>query len=160
MIETLESVLKEHVFFRDLAPEFLKTIVGCASNVRFHPGERVFREGDEANRFYLVRQGIVAIEVYVPGQGGLTIQTVAAGEVLGWSWLFPPYRWHFDARAVDETLAFALDGKCLRDKCEANHDLGYDLMKRFSLIMLERLQATRLQILDVYGRLGEAAKPS
>jgi CRP-like cAMP-binding protein len=71
--------------------------------------------------------------------------------VLGWSWLFPPYRWHFDARALELTRAIALDGKCLREKCEEDHDLGYELVKRVAQIIMERLQATRLQLLDVYG---------
>lgn len=155
-METLERVLREHPFFRDLDPEFLRIIVGCASNAHFRRGETVFKEGQEANHFYLIRRGKIAIEVFVPGRGMLTLQTLAAGDVLGWSWLFPPYRWYFDARAVEETFAFSLDGKCLRGKCEENHDLGYDLMKRFSLIIAERLQVTRLQILDVYGG-GDAA---
>jgi CRP-like cAMP-binding protein len=76
---------------------------------------------------------------------------LAAGEVLGWSWLIPPYHWKFDARAIEQTRALALDGKCLRTKCEEDHDLGYELLKRFAQIMEERLQATRLQLLDVYG---------
>jgi CRP-like cAMP-binding protein len=158
MVETLEGVLGEHVFFRGLAPEFLGVVVGCASNVRFRPGEVVFREGGEANQFYLIRQGQIAIEVFVPGRGALTIQTLGAGEAMGWSWLFPPYRWNFDARAVKDTLALALDGKCLRQKCEENHDLGYEMMKRFSVIMTARLQATRLQLLDVYGGAAEGSK--
>ena len=158
MVETLEGVLKEHRFFRELAPDYLKTLAGCAANVRFRAGDVIFREGAAANQFYLIREGRIAIEVFVPGRGALTIQTLGAGEVLGWSWLFPPYRWTFDARAGEEVRAFALDGKCLRDKCEADHDLGYELMKRFSVIMTERLQATRLQLLDVYGGIGEATK--
>ncbi len=151
MVETLESIIKDHDFFRDLEAEYLRTLAGCASNVRFRAGEIIFKEGAEANRFYLIREGKIGIEVFVPGRGALTIQTIGAGEVLGWSWLFPPYRWNFDARAVENTRAFALDGECLRDKCEKNHDLGYELMKRFSVIMTARLQATRLQLLDVYG---------
>lgn len=151
MVETLESIIKDHDFFRDLEAEYLQTLAGCASNVRFRAGEIIFKEGAEANRFYLIREGKIGIEVFVPGRGALTIQTIGAGEVLGWSWLFPPYRWNFDARAVENTRAFALDGECLRDKCEKNHDLGYELMKRFSVIMTARLQATRLQLLDVYG---------
>ncbi|MDH3445341.1 MAG: cyclic nucleotide-binding domain-containing protein [Deltaproteobacteria bacterium] len=150
MVEPLESIIREHDFFRDLEPEYLRTLTGCTSNVRFHAGEIIFKEGTEANRFYLIREGKIAVEVFVPGRGAITIQTIGAGEVLGWSWLFPPYRWNFDARAAEDTRAFALDGKCLRDKCEDNHDLGYELMKRFSVIMTARLQATRLQLLDVY----------
>ncbi|HWP59808.1 MAG TPA: cyclic nucleotide-binding domain-containing protein [Candidatus Acidoferrales bacterium] len=156
MIDTLEPILKEHSFFRGFSAEHVRILVGCASNVRFASGETIFRSNEEANRFYLIREGKVAIEVFVPGRGALTIQTLGAGEVLGWSWLFPPYRWNFDALAVEETRAFALDGRCLREKCEGNHDLGYELMKRFSAIIIERLQATRLQLIDVYG--GELAK--
>ncbi|HEU4345501.1 MAG TPA: cyclic nucleotide-binding domain-containing protein [Candidatus Binatia bacterium] len=158
MIQTLEPLLKEHPFFKDFHPEHFRILVGCASNVRFRPGEMIFRNGEQADHFYLIRQGKVAIEVFVPGRGALKIQTLGAGEVLGWSWLFPPYRWTFDARALEETLAFALDGSCLRKKCEENHDLGYELMKRFSVIIIERLQATRLQLIDVYGKPGEALK--
>jgi hypothetical protein len=82
----------------------------------------------------------------------MMITTLGAGELVGWSWLFPPYRWHFDARATELTRTIAFDGACLRDKCEQDHDLGYELMRRFASLMLDRLQATRLQLLDVYGR--------
>ncbi len=151
MAETLEGVLKDHPFFSDLAPEFLRTIAGCASNVRFKAGAKIFTEGEEASHFYLIRAGKIAVEVFAPGQRALTIQTLDAGEVLGWSWLFAPHRWDFDARAVQDIRAIALDGKCLRNKCEQDHDLGYELMKRFSAVMVTRLQATHLQLLDVYG---------
>ena len=151
MAESLEKVLREHSLFRDLDAAMASAISGCASNVRFHADQEIFRAGTPANQFFLIRQGCVAIEIFVPGRGALTIQTVGAGEVLGWSWLFPPYQWHFDARATEETLAIALDGHCLRGKCEADHDLGYELMKRFSAIMTARLQATRVQLLDLYG---------
>ena len=150
-MQTLEPVLAAHPFFRDLKPEHLQVLVGCASNVRFDAGQYLLREGEEANTFYLIRTGQVALEVAVPGRGTLTIQTINEGDVLGWSWLVPPYRWHYDARAAVLTRAIALDGKCLRDKCEADHDLGYELLKRFALVMQERLQATRLQLLDIYG---------
>jgi CRP-like cAMP-binding protein len=88
--------------------------------------------------------------VFIPGQGRITIETIASGDVLGWSWLFPPYRWHFDAQALELTRAIAFDGACLRAKCDDDHDLGYAL-QRFARIMMQRLQATRLQLLDVYG---------
>lgn len=158
MAETLERVLRDHPFFRDLRPEFLEVITGCAANVRFPAGARIFTEGEEANRFYLIRGGKVAIEVFAPGRHVLTIQTLEEGDVLGWSWLFPPHRWHFDARAMEEVRALALDGKCLREKCEQDHDLGYELMKRFSAVMVERLQATRLQLLDIHGGASGTAK--
>lgn len=150
-MQNLESVLAECPVFTDLDPRFLHLIVGCASNVRFDPGQFIFHEGTEANHFYLIRHGKVALEILTPGRGPLIIQTVGEGEVLGWSWLIPPYHWHFDARTVDLTRAIALDGKCLRQKCEEDHHLGYELMQRFAHLMEQRLQATRLQLLDLYG---------
>lgn len=150
-MRSLESLLVQHPFFKDLAPQYLHLVLGCAGNVRFKAGEFVFREGGEANRFYLIRHGQVALQVFSPQRGPLTVETVEAGEVLGWSWLFPPYRWHFDAQALVLTRATAFDGQCLRTKCEQDHDLGYDLMQRFAQVMSQRLQATRLQLLDVYG---------
>jgi len=125
-------------------------LVGCASNVRFDAGQFILREGEEANRFYLLRQGKVALEIYTPERGSITIQTLGAGEILGWSWLVPPYYWRMDARAIELTRAIALDGKCLRGKCESDHDLGYELLKRFSQVMVEHLTSTRLQLLNVY----------
>lgn len=148
---TLQSIIAAHPFFNDLAADQLELIAGCARNVRFLQGTYLFREGDEANTFYLLRHGKVALQVYVPQQGALSIETIEAGEVLGWSWLFPPYRWHFDAQALELTRAIAFDGECLRAKCEADHDLGYQLMQRFARVMTQRLQATRLQLLDMYG---------
>jgi CRP/FNR family cyclic AMP-dependent transcriptional regulator len=149
-METLERILVEHPFFRELDPKHLQLLVGCASNVRFSAGERLVREGGEANEFYLIRQGKVAVEVVSPGRGQIRIQTLDEGEVLGWSWLIPPYRWRFDARALSAVRAFALDGRCLRMKCEEDHDLGYELLKRFSHILSRRLEATRIQLLEMH----------
>jgi CRP/FNR family transcriptional regulator, cyclic AMP receptor protein len=99
----------------------------------------------------VIRHGSVAIETFVPARGAVTIETVGAGEVLGWSWLFAPYRWHFDARALSPVRATGFDGACLRGKCEADPALGYELMGRFAQVLIERLQWTRLRLLDVYG---------
>ncbi len=150
-MKTLEPLLAEHPFLKGLKAEHLSTITGCASNARFEAGEYLFREGEDANQFYIVRSGKIAIEAFVPHRGSLIIQTVDEGDILGWSWLVPPYKWRFAARAVDLTRAIALDGKCLRGKCEKDHDLGYELLKRFADIMAERLDATRIQLLDLYG---------
>jgi CRP-like cAMP-binding protein len=150
-METLERMLGEHPFFNGLDERYLAIIVGCASNARFDADKFIAREGEQADNFYLIRHGRVALEVFAPGRGEITIQTLGEGDILGWSWLIPPYRWRFDARAVEMTRAIALDGKCLRAKCEENHDLGYELLKRFVTIMASRLEATRLQILDLYG---------
>lgn len=150
-METLERILAEHPFFQQLGPEYMQLLVSCASNVRFEADQYLFHEGDEANQFYFIRHGKVAIQIFVPGRGPITLQTVGEGEMLGWSWLIPPYQWRFDAQALELTRAIALDAKCLRAKCEEDHDLGYAFMKQFALVISERLQAARLQLLDVYG---------
>jgi hypothetical protein len=90
------------------------------------------------------------VEVIAPQRGAITIETVGDGELLGWSWLIPPFQWHFDARALNLTRAIALDARCLRGKCDADPALGYELLKRFSQVMEQRLEATRLQLLDLY----------
>jgi CRP/FNR family cyclic AMP-dependent transcriptional regulator len=149
-MQTLEPILAEHPFFKGLRPEYLQLVTGCASNVRFEAGTYIFHEGEEASQFYLIREGKIALEIFAAQHGPITIETIEAGEVLGWSWIFPPYRWHFSGRIFEPTRAIVLDGKCLRAKGEADHDLGYELMKRVAQIMMERLQATRLRLLDIY----------
>jgi CRP/FNR family cyclic AMP-dependent transcriptional regulator len=149
-MENLERILAEHPFFAGLEPAYLQLLVGCASNVRFDAGQTIFREGEEANQFFLIRHGRVALDIYAAERGAITIDTLDEGEVLGWSWLVPPYFWQFDARAVELTRAIALDGKCLRKKSEEDHELAYELLKRFVHIIEQRLQATRLQLLNVY----------
>jgi CRP-like cAMP-binding protein len=150
-VQSLEPLLREHPFFRGLLPEDVAIINGCASNARFTDGAYLFREGEPAEQLFLIRDGAVALEVSAPGLGSVVVQTVHAGDVVGFSWLFPPHRWQFDARAVGAVRAFAFDGVCLRGKCERDPRLGFELMQRFAEIVTTRLQATRLQLLDVYG---------
>jgi CRP-like cAMP-binding protein len=150
-MQTLEPILAEQAFLKGFDRAHIQQIASCAFDANFEAGQFVFREGEAANQFYIVTRGKVALEVFVPGRGPISIETIGEGEVLGWSWLFPPYRWHFDGRALDLTRAIAFDARCLRGKCEADHDLGYELTKRFAQVIMERLQATRLQLLDVYG---------
>jgi len=151
MPRSLERVLADLPFFAGLDDPTLAVLAGCAQNVRFDAGETLFREGDAADTFFVVRHGSVALELFAPARGSMTIETIDAGEVIGWAWLFEPYRWHFDARALTVVRATAFDGACLRGKCEADTALGYDLMRRFAQVMIERLQWTRLRLLDVYG---------
>lgn len=149
-MENLERFLAESPFFKGMKKEYLELLAGCASNVRFDAGQVILREGKVANACYLIRHGKVALEVDAPKRGPITIQTVGEGEVLGWSWLVRPYHWHFDARAVEPTRAIALDGECLRQKSENDCCLGYELLKRFSQLMVERLQAARFQLVNIY----------
>ena len=151
MLQPLERLLAEVPVFEGLDAGAMRLIAECAGNVRFERGERIMRRGEPADAFYLVRHGSVALETYVPARGAITIETLEIGEVLGWSWLFPPYRWHLDARALTLVRATAFDGACLRDKCRRDPALGYELMSRFAQILIERLQWTRLRLLDVYG---------
>lgn len=150
-MEGLERIVREHRFFTDIEPAFCSLVCGCAKNVRFEAGQYLFHEGEAAEQFYLIRSGRVALEIAAPGRGAITFQTLGEGEIVGVSWLIPPYRWLFSAKALDRVRAISMDAKCLRQKCEDDHDLGYEMMKRFMPILLERLHATRIQILDVYG---------
>ena len=149
-MKSLEEILAEHRFFRDLRPEYVRIIAGCASNVHFDAGKILFREGAPADRFFAIREGSVAVELHAPDRGPLVVQTVGAGEILGWSWLFPPYNWKFDARAREAVRATSFDGACLRKKCDADPAMGYELMKRLAHLVSQRLEATRLQLLDLY----------
>jgi CRP-like cAMP-binding protein len=150
-MRTIETLIHDAPIFQGMSAEALELVSGCASNVRFVDDEMLFREGDEADVFYVVRHGRVALDMFVPARGPVTIETVDPGEVIGWSWLFPPYRWHFDAKALGLVRATKFDAACLRQKCEADTAFGYDLMGRFAQVMIERLQWTRLRLLDVYG---------
>jgi CRP-like cAMP-binding protein len=150
-MERIDELLLRFPFFKDLKPEYLALIAGCAQNVHFKPGEYLLREGDPADRFFAIRGGSVSIETYVPSRGPVTLQTMGEGEILGWSWLFPPYVYQFDVRARDEVRATAFDGACLRGKCDADPALGYEFMKRLARAFSARLEATRRQLLDVYG---------
>jgi CRP-like cAMP-binding protein len=151
MIEGMDKIVREHRFFAGLNDDVIKLVAGCTRNVRFDAGKYLFREGDPADEFYLIRHGRVALELVAPGRAAITFQTVPEGEMVGISWLIPPYRRAYDARALDLVRAIGIDAKCLRDKCEADHDFGYTMMMRFVPVLVERLQATRLQVLDVYG---------
>ena len=158
MTENLAAILGGHEFFQGVQPAHLAILAGCASNVRFEAGETLFREGEEAHQFFVIRHGRVALDVFAAGRGPITIQTAGEGEVIGWSWLFPPHHWRFSARAVEPTQAIALDGRCLTEKCDKDHSLAYEILKRFADVMSRRLDATRLQLLDVYASSGPTAK--
>jgi CRP-like cAMP-binding protein len=151
-MQGLEGIVLAHPFFAGLGIEFGQAISGCARNLRFAAGDYLFREGEPANAFYLIRHGRVALEIHAPGQERIVVATFGEGDVLDASWLVPPYRWAFDARAIELARMLGVDAKRLREKCEADHDLGYELMKRFVGAMGERLHAARLQALDVYGK--------
>ncbi len=152
MKHDLSELLAGHPFLQGLRPDHLALITGCAKNIRAEEGEYLFRQGEEANEFFIIRHGRLTIEAYHPTKGPMVIETLSDGDVLGWSWLIPPYKWQFDSRALELTRAISLDGKCLRNKCEADHDFGYEILKRFSHNMTNMLQVARVQLLDLYGK--------
>ncbi|MFA5008261.1 MAG: cyclic nucleotide-binding domain-containing protein [Candidatus Omnitrophota bacterium] len=146
----LKPTLEKHPFFKGLKAEYLDFIVGCASNVHFKEGEILLREGEAADKFFLIREGQVALEINIPQHESIIVQTVHGDDILGWSWLIPPHFYRFTCRAITSTRAIALDGKCLRNKCEENHDLGYELLKRLAGVFTQRLEVTRKQLINIY----------
>jgi CRP/FNR family transcriptional regulator, cyclic AMP receptor protein len=149
-MEDLRRSLARYRVFAGLADADLELLAGCAKNVRFGRDVYLFREGDPADIFYLVREGLIAVEIHQPGGRNRVVQTLGTGDVVGWSWIIPPYRHVLDVRAAEPVLALALDGACLRDKCDADPRLGYELMQRFACIAVTRLQSTLVQLMDVY----------
>lgn len=150
-MKSIAEELASLPFSEGLLPAHVELIAGCGKNEAYQPGTYLLREGQETNTFWAIRSGKVALELHCPRRGSLVIETIGPGQVLGWSWLFPPYRALFDARVLETTRAIAFDGACLRGKAEQDHELGYRLMKRVASVFTERLAATRYQLLDVYG---------
>lgn len=153
-MQTLDELIASSSVFAGLPADDLALIAGCGKNTGFEEGQLLAREGDPADTFFLIRRGRVALELHTPDRGGLLIETLEHGDIVGWAWLFPPYRWHHDARAMSDVRAVVFDGACLRGKCEQDKALGYDLMLRFAQVMNDRLQHTRVRLLDVYGAVG------
>ncbi|MCC6472467.1 MAG: cyclic nucleotide-binding domain-containing protein [Burkholderiales bacterium] len=156
-MKTIEDLVTEHAAFRDLDAAQRALVAGCGRNRSFRDGEVLMREGEDANEFFAIRKGRVRLSVHLPERGETVIETLQEGEIVGLSWLFPPYKVRFDARAIGTVHTISFDGKCLRGKCDADPRLGYTLMKSFAGIMTSRLQSTRLRMLDVFGAPGGAA---
>jgi CRP/FNR family transcriptional regulator, cyclic AMP receptor protein len=139
-----------HVFLSGLSERHLMLLASGVKPMRFAPGEYLAREGQSANAFYLIQTGYVALELHTPDRGVVPVQTVGEGQALGWSWIVPPHRWRFDCRAVDHVEALAFNAEWLRDRCEQDHELGYQLLKHLVGVVASRLSATRLQLLDLH----------
>ena len=145
----VQQLIAEHPFFHDLAPQHVAVLAEAAMLKEFKAGEEIFREGDPANRFYIIRSGEVDLQSARQDMEPLSIQRIGAGDVLGWSWLFPPYYWHFAARAVTDTQAIFFYGTWLRESCERDHDFGYAMLKRMSGIVVQRLQSARQRLVKM-----------
>ena len=150
-METFEEMIVNHPFWAGLNLHHFDLLKKCATFQRFDVGQSIFQEGGHADNFYLIQKGRVTLHAFVPGRGAVTVQTVSGGDALGWSWLFPPHQWHFSAHSSDPTEAIVFGAKLLRDEAEQNHDFGYELTKRVSKMLLQRLQETRLLLVNFYG---------
>ncbi len=149
--DDMARMIEEHAFFAGVHGSLRTALLDHAALEIYGPGQLIFREGERADHFYLIRQGQVAVEVHCPNRPSLIIQTLQDHDVLGWSWLSEPHRWSFDARAVTQTRLIALDAASLRARMEADPALGYEVLRRFVPVMADRLHAARLQMLDLYG---------
>jgi len=154
MMTTAHDMLVAHPFLDGLADHHLQRLALRSKRSMFHGGNRLFEEGGRADRFWLIRDGMVTVDTRLPGRGSAVVETLGPGSVLGWSWLFAPYRWHFGATAVQTTLTIEIEGPAVRQMCEEDPQLGYDLTNRFMKVVVERLQATRLRLLDLYAHPG------
>lgn len=141
----LEAQVASHPFFLGMGTSHIRLLADCAMCSQFTAGQVIFRKGETANRFYLIERGKVALESSA-GDEVVKIDEIGAGDLLGWSWIFPPYVWHFDARAIEPTTAIFFYGTILREYCDADPALGYELFKRMSEVMMRRLQAARVKL--------------
>ncbi|WP_329248995.1 cyclic nucleotide-binding domain-containing protein [Actinoallomurus sp. NBC_01490] len=145
------SLLAANGFFRGMPAHYLDGLAAVARTEGLRAGHRLFDEGGPADRFWLIRSGRVVLDLHAPARGDLIIESLGPGSVLGWSWLFPPYEWRFGAVAAEPVNAIAFDAAAVRVRCAADPALGYELTRRFAAVMLDRLQNTRMRLLDLYG---------
>src|SRR6266705_6786276 len=143
----LDAQVATHPFLIGMSVQHIRLLADCAMRSHFEAGQVIFREGESANRFYLIEHGKVALESSTLGDP-IKIEEIGDGDLLGWSWLFPPYAWHFTARALERTMAIFFYGTVLREYSEKDHSLGFELFKRMSAVMLRRLQAARQKLLS------------
>ena len=150
-METIEPILAAQPFFQGLHQRHIQELAACASKVNFTTGQFLFRADEEASRFFLILQGRVSLEIFSARRGPMTLQTMGAGDVLGWLWFNgKPYHWHSDARAVGLTRALSFEVSCLREKCEADHNLGFEVMKRYAHSLAVRFRVSSLQLTDMF----------
>ena len=151
MIEVNAAALAAHPFLHGMSPDQLAVLAEGARDVSFPARHRLFEDGGYATHFWLIKSGHVWLDLNVPGEGPVVIETIGMGELLGWSWLFPPYKWGFGAVAVTEMEAFEFDARTVREHCEADPGLGYELNRRITRVLAQRLQATRLRLITRAG---------
>ena len=147
MIEITTAVLAAHPFLRGMSADQLGVLAGTACDVTFSAKHRLFEDGGSANRFWLIRSGHVSLDLHIPGEGPVVIESIGMGELLGWSWLVPPYKWAFGAVAATALEAFEFDAPAVRERCANDPVLGYELNQRITRVLAKRLQATRIRLI-------------
>ena len=147
MIEVTAAALAAHPFLRGMPDDRLSVLAEAACDVRFPARYRLFEDGGSATRFWLIQSGHIALDLHIPGEGPVVIETIGMGELLGWSWLFPPYRWAFGAVSATPVEAFEFDAPAVREACAADLGLGYEFSQRISRVLARRLQATRVRLI-------------
>jgi CRP/FNR family transcriptional regulator, cyclic AMP receptor protein len=148
--EAIAARVERHPFLAGIDRDQLVLLTDGAMGAHFNKGQVILKEGEEADRFYLIESGKVILESKKAYGPPVIIDTVGAGDLLGWSWMFPPYQWQFTARAVELTSALFFYGTILRDYCETDHSLGYELLKRMTTIVIRRMQGARRMMLDLH----------
>jgi CRP-like cAMP-binding protein len=149
-MDQTDQLIAQHPFFKEFSAEHQALLRADATFTRYDAGQQLFKEGEPADRFFLVHWGHISLETFVPGRGILTIQTLGHGDVLGWSWLFPPYRWHFGAQALEPVEVTVFSAEKLKARASEDPRFGYELVGRMAFVLLQRLQATRLQLIEFY----------
>ena len=157
MNEVTASSLATHPFLRGMTASHLETLAATATPVSFPARHRIMEDGGNADRFWLIRSGQVALDMFVPGNGRVVIESVGIGEVLGWSWLIPPYQWAFGAVTVGPVQAFEFDAAAVRARCATDHRFGYDITERMLRVLAHRLRTTRVRLATVCGALEDRA---
>ena len=146
--QTVEMLIREHPFFVSMRPEQVKFAAEDAEIKEFEAGEILFREGEPANRLFLIESGKVVLETWIPRGGKMAIETLGSGDVAGWSWLIPPFSWRFQARVAEAARIIVLNGARLLVAAEDNPEFGYALMRRVSQVMAHRMEALRRQVFE------------
>ncbi|MEI6621294.1 MAG: cyclic nucleotide-binding domain-containing protein [Actinomycetes bacterium] len=150
-ITPINETLANHRFFKPLPDELADQFAGCSEFVAFTEGQQLLTEDEPADCFYALRSGRVAVGVHTPNRGFVTIETLHSGDILGWSWLFPPYRWHFDAIALKPVTAIKLHAPCIRTFLDEHPEVGYQLAIGIATVMEDRLESARMRLLNLYG---------
>ena len=148
--KSMKEIIASQPFFEGLEDQYLTLFAGCASNKHFKEGEFLLKENEQSTQFFIIKEGKVVIEVFGGNKGTIRIQTLSEGDLVGWSWLFPPHKNQFDAIALTTTRVIAFEGNCLQKKCKNDTNFGYEMLRRMTAVIIDRLRNTRLQLIDIY----------